>query len=301
MFELPQAKRVRREDLNRSGDSDWSGRESDEIDAELQALLNAQIARSLGFDVDAAVGPPADRPAAGSKGPFAASEADAKGQPEGAGGHDGVDGDQDAADLGEFEFKLFSTSTAAPKVVLEDESAGQGDGDIVRKRPAQYYLVVDVPPERRKEYELAAVSGEDVLARSRQRSWGLEMPWKVIRIATTTCKAGSKGAGVGSSKPPRGTTAADDDDDEVEEARRRKRPGKKARIAQRIKERAKKQKQEAAKKQLVDKEEHLKDKKKRLNRLKKLRRRAKEKEKKQGGGGGGAEGGSGSDSDGGSE
>ena len=172
-------------------------------------------------------------------------------------------------DLGEFEFRLFSSATAAPKVILENDNEMQGEGQFVAKRHASYFLATDVPPELRKQYELAAVNGDEVLDRSRWRRWGLELPWKVSAVITTKRKAKP---GVEGMEPAM--------IDEAPDAVRRKRPGKKTRIAWRTKERAKKAQEETAMKKQMDKEEHLKDKKKRLNRLKKLRKRAKDKGKK---------------------
>ncbi|KJZ80565.1 hypothetical protein HIM_00415 [Hirsutella minnesotensis 3608] len=248
MFDLPDAKRVRREDLKASDDSDWS--EDDGLDADLRESLNARIARSLGLDLGQ--GKPLDQPQRA----HAAKEElrqDA-----------GAELSEDE-DLGEFEFRLFST-TETTKVVLQSNNGPQGEGGLVSKRPLSHYQVTSIAAELKRQYEFAAVSGQEVLVRSRQRSWGLELPWRVIRATSAP-----------------NTTMAIRDAVSVSkgnEAWSRKRPGKSKRIALRKKDRARKEKEEIVAKQRMDKEEHLKDKKKRLNRAKKLRKRAKDKEKK---------------------
>lgn len=187
----------------------------------------------------------------------------------------------------EFEFRLFSgpAGTSAPaKVVLsasDDEDGARGDGGFVQPvRPESYYLAGEATPEQQERYRWAAVTAEDVAEGASKRAWGLERPWRVVRISLSSKKAPSRTAGLVAGAT---TDASEDADD----GSKRKRPGKKRRIAVRIKARAEKEKREAEKarreaeeKHRISKEEHLSEKKKRLNREKKLKRRAKEKEKK---------------------
>lgn len=188
---------------------------------------------------------------------------------------DQAEDDEDAADE-EFAFRLFSTAKPTQKVVLEEDVEPQGEGGLVGPRRLSYYVVTDLSARQRNEYDFAAVSGDEVLARSKTRSWGFELPWKVTTI-TVKRKASPEDA-----KAKDGA---------------KRRPGKKQRISLRKRAKVKEEKAQQVAKKLVEKEEHIKDKKKRMNRLKKLRRRAKDKEKKQAGQGG--EGvGSGDDSDG---
>lgn len=171
--------------------------------------------------------------------------------------------EEDAADE-EFAFRLFSTAKPTQKVVLEEDVEPQGEGGLVGPgRPLSYYVVTNLSAKERLEYDFAAVSGDEILARSKTRSWGMEMPWKVTTI--------------------RVTRKARPEDTKAKDEAKRRRPGKKQRISLRKKAKVKEEKQQAAAQKLIEKEEHIKDKKKRMNRLKKLRRRAKDKEKKQGG------------------
>ncbi|KAK4062033.1 uncharacterized protein Triagg1_10090 [Trichoderma aggressivum f. europaeum] len=265
MFELPDAKRVRREDLHASDEPSWSESEGD---AELEARLNAQIAKSLGLDESAFRAPkPQDtlpvpnRPQAHGRREDDGLSSDSESEPstpadEPASNH-GAEAEDEA-----YAFRLFSTAGPAPKIVLENHDRIV-EGKLLRGRPLSYYLVTDLSPERRHQYEMAAVSGEDVLARSKIREWGLELPWRVTNIKATRKARPGEGANL---------TRVDD-----EQRAKRKRLGKKSRIAMRKKARAKEQAEAAAKQKMADKEEQVKEKKKRLNRLKKARRKAKRK------------------------
>lgn len=243
--------RVRREDLQ---SSDGSDTDDVEHDAELEAQINAQIAKALGLDSQSKSDAPPKQPE-----PRIVEDEDEA----------PAENDEDG-----YEFNLFSTGSSLPKIVLTEDPALGGDGAFLRPRPLSHYAVTEVSEQLKQEYAFAAISADDVYQRSQTPSWGLRLPWKVINVTATRKK-----------KP------GEDEDvemlEEVTAEEKKKRPGKKARIQirkretmkEKQKEAAKKQKQEAKKKQ-EEKEEHIKDKKKRLNRIKKLRKRAKERERK---------------------
>lgn len=240
-------------------------------DAEERARLNERLSSMLGLDLSAPEPAPAPE-----QGPDAADAPENEGPAEPEGAHEE-----------EFEFRLFSgpAGTSAPaKVVLsasDDEDGARGDGGFVQPvRPESYYLAGEATPEQQERYRWAAVTAEDVAEGASKRAWGLERPWRVVRISLSSRKASIRTAGLAAGA----ATAAIEDADDVP---KQKRPGKKRRIAVRIKARAEKEKREAEKarreaeeKHRISKEEHLLEKKKRLNREKKLKRRAKEKEKK---------------------
>lgn len=243
--------RIRREDLDDSAVDSCSDAADGTIDTDLQARLHAQIAKSLGLDTQEASQKNPERQLSR---PLAQSRSrQTTGQ------------DDHYDDPGEFDFRLFS-STAATKVTLEDESATPKQGALAQPRPPSFYVVRSIPASLKSEYRFAAVSGEDVLLRSRRPLWGMAYPWKVTNI-TAFARRATKGEVC----------------TPVEGERRRKRPGKKRRIADRQRVKAEREREETEKKRAVDKEEHLKEKKKRLNRLKKLRKRAKNTEMKTGG------------------
>lgn len=290
MFEVPNAKRVRREDLNASEES-WS---ESEADAELEARLNAQIAKSLGLDESAfrapkpqtislpiVTKPKVDEKKKDDDELSSDEESEPKTPAEGFPAKEGGEDDDEV-----YAFRLFSAAGPAPQVVLENTNRVV-EGKMLRGRPLSYYLVTDLSPEKKQQYEMAAVSGEDVIERSKVRAWGLELPWRVQTIKATRKTISKRGGGGGGGGAEAVALVEDD------QPAKRKRPGKKRRTAMRIKARAMAQAEEVAKQKMAEKEENLKDKKKRLNRLKKLRRRAKKKTEK----GGGGEAGGGSDED----
>ncbi|GAB0134089.1 hypothetical protein EsDP_00002474 [Epichloe bromicola] len=263
MFELPEAKRVRREELYASDADSWSDAVEETIDSHLEARLNAQIAKSLGLDAQK-TGQQSEQPELLQTSHL---------PPIRAGSNETADTDaddeHDNGDLGEFEFRLFS-SAAPAKVTLEDESARPREGALAYPRPSSFYAVRSIPDKLRSEYRFAAVSGEEVILGSHRPSWGSDHAWKVTRTTVTRkARAGEKD-GV--------STHVDGDDG----GGRRKRPGKRRRITDRQKARAQREGEVAEKKKAVEKEEQLREKKKKLNRLKKLRKRAKSKEMKAG-------------------
>ncbi|KAK7436288.1 hypothetical protein Landi51_12597 [Colletotrichum acutatum] len=283
MFELPDAKsadqnlaqnRVRRQDLGESS-GDEGADHDEQQNADLLAKLHARMAGMLDLgdaDADQAPTEMTEQPATATDGE--------------TGGNGGGEDEPE-----EFEFRLFTTSNPATKIALvdEDERAMAGDGAMIRKRPLSYYIAGEPTPEVKAELAFAAVSGEEVLERAQRRWWGMEQPWRVTTIPGITV----------SSKGTAGTAAGDVGETKEEAdaaAARRRRPGKKKRLAIRVKQRERVKKAEELEKFKAGKEEALKEKKKRLNRLKKLRKRAKAKEGKNGGGDGG-ESGSGSDGD----
>lgn len=231
----------------------------------MRAKLNERLSELLGLDLVTA--------------------ASAAEQPQQLAHDAGADQDEDKLEEEEFEFRLFSTSskTAAPaKVVLtasDDEDAAPGDGVFtVPERPLSYYVAGEPTPEQLHMFRQSALAGDDIVLGARKRAWGLERPWRIMRIG-------------GLAKPVQGSSSAKGSTGKVylmatlpmsneDEKEKRKRPGKKRRIATRIKAKAEKEKREAADKQKMTKEEHLQEKKKRLNREKKLKRRAKEREQK---------------------
>lgn len=263
-FAVPPDKlcRVRREDLNKGDDSPWSDEDDEGIDAALHARLNAQIAASLGMDIDEPVEVCEKSQPKPDTSRTQPSKERQRAPPKEQAHHNSDD------DLGEFDFRLFSTAGAPSKVVLEDVTASLGEGGLAHPRPQAYYLIRDIPESKKREYQAAAVSGEDIFVRAKWPSWGMELPWKVTRVAIT------RKAKPGDVQSAEGVV-------EGEEAlRKRKRPGKKTRIATRTRLKAMKEKAEVDAKKALDKDELLKEKKKRLNRVKKLRKRAKNKDKK---------------------
>ncbi|KAF4119626.1 hypothetical protein GMORB2_4535 [Geosmithia morbida] len=261
MFHIPDAKRIRREDLVSPDNSD-----SDGDDDQIRAQLHAQLERTLGLDLGA-------HPLTPDSPPKPARQAEQEqGQGRGPNDDDGDDRGERDADQAGYDFCLFAGEEAsANKVILEDDGGPKGEGAIIAPRPSSYYVGAKLTAE---EKAAAAVTGDDILARSGWRAWSMEMPWKVTHVTVTR----KGGAVVGEHEAETdGTTTGT----------RRTRVGKKRRIALRLRERAERsrleeaaRKEEEARKRLGEKEDHLREKKKRLNRVKKLRKRQKERERK---------------------
>jgi hypothetical protein len=271
MFDLPDAKRcvlrsipsspkknitsdtlhrVRREELyDASSDRHSSPEREHEADAELRAKLNARLSNLLSLNLDTPAQP---------------ENTNDETQPPNEEGGPDQDG---AGEAEEFEFRLFSTSTAAaPKVVLAaEEDDVPFSGPALSQRPISHYIRGELAPHEREQFQRAAVTAQDVVAWAGQRAWGLEVPWRVTQITVTV-------KGAGHQQQQQGVAAA--------EKKKTKRPGKKSRIVLRKREKVRKEAEAALEKLKMSKEEHLKEKKKRLNREKKLKRRLKEKEKK---------------------
>ncbi|KAF5973663.1 DUF2011 domain-containing protein [Fusarium coicis] len=148
MFEVPEAKRVRREDLDKSDDGAENWSVDGICDAELRAKLNEQIARSLGLEVLAE--PTLD---------VAMKDCSLTGSKE---SRDNDIGESEAIPAAkddeeeEFVFRLFSKAPPSQKVVLEEDHGPTGDGTFVSGRPLNYYVVQNVSAERKHEYTVAA-------------------------------------------------------------------------------------------------------------------------------------------------
>lgn len=238
--------RVRREDLYSSSDEGEVHRYiSSEQDA---SLLRQKLSSLLAINLAA---PPQHE----AEGDVSMADADQETQPP-------LENEENQEE--EFSFRLFS-SAPTQKVVLapkEDELQASTEEIPFKERPLSYYIQEPLTPEQQEQIRHSAMSAQDILALSKQRAWGLEVPWRVTKIEIVATK-----------KPTTMTAGGKI----VEEGdKKKKRPGKKTRIKLRIREQ--KRKEEESKK--LTKEEHLKEKKKRLNREKKLKRRQKEKAKK---------------------
>lgn len=268
------ALRVRREDLRESSPDTDPNDDDVQHRAELEAKLRESLAGAFSFDVfdeqtASSTVPSTTKPVTSTKA--------AEKKTDTVENNDTREEGADTEEPEEFEFRLFR-SAPATKVVLPDadEDEIQGDGAMARRRPMSYYISPSLSVEQREAIAFAALSGEQVLERAKQRLWGMEMPWRVthLGIAPKSLRTGTGAETLSGSTKKIG--------DGEDEKTRRKRPGKKRRIAARTREREAKRKAEAADKSKMTKEEHLREKKKRLNRLRKLKRRAKAKDGKGG-------------------
>ncbi|TVY27096.1 hypothetical protein LHYA1_G003138 [Lachnellula hyalina] len=245
MFDLPDAKRVRRSDLYARSQS--SSPTPSEPDPDFEAQLQARLASLYGSAFGASTTTSISNPSAAPNGKI---QPDAEAEDEPA----------------EFEFRLFSSGKndeAKPqKIVLEDEEEELGEGRFVRNRDLAYYFAEKAVGEQKWKFESAALSGEEILDLAKQRAWGLEVPWRVT-VLKTSVKSKTAGGAV----------------DKMVMAGR-KRPGKKSRIILRQKKKKRDEIEENERRDKELKDETEREKRTRRNREKKVKKKMKEKAKK---------------------
>lgn len=165
----------------------------------------------------------------------------------------------------ELEFRLFASAPTAKQtqsVRIRSPSIEKREPGLVRpSRPDSYYFTNSTDAATRARFAAAAVEGHDVVARSKTACPGCRLPWRVTSINA----AQDRGTALSTSK-----SASTDD---TRSSKKKTKPGKKHRIALRIKARAQQ-------KSVVDKEAAEREKRTRRNREKKVKRKEKEKAKK---------------------
>ncbi|KFY24574.1 hypothetical protein V493_05158 [Pseudogymnoascus sp. VKM F-4281 (FW-2241)] len=297
MFDLPDAKRVRRDDLYNSDDGNEDT--ASPIDDSRAKHLQDQLAQLYG---------PITIPPQDPIPPSVVAEPS-------------VDAPPGEAEDEAFEFRLFAPTTTAiasntdpsaipevtptQRVILsnsDDEDQGDGAFTIPHRR-LSWYVAAAATGTRKAEFEKAAVSAETVRWGREQRAWALEKPWRVTVIRTGSTLITQSAVTL----PPKsiGVRAA-----EGRIKTKKTKPNKKRRIEVRIRERVLSEKLEAERLRRAREEEEkatrgVEDAEKRTarNRERKIKRREREKRKKAAAASGlpepsgKAEGGSGSDAD----
>ncbi|KFY35833.1 hypothetical protein V494_05558 [Pseudogymnoascus sp. VKM F-4513 (FW-928)] len=274
MFDLPDAKRVRRDDLYNSDDG-GNEEAASPIDDSRAKHLQDQLAQLYG-----PITIPAQDPVA----------------PGGA--EPSPDAPPAEAEDETFEFRLFaptakaaapntdtsSTPEVAPtqRIILsnsDDEDVGDGAFTVPHRR-LSWYIATPATGTRKAQFEEAAVSAETVRRESEQRAWALEKPWRVTIIRTGSTPI-SQSAAAPSAKSI--DAQAVDGDGKT----KRTKPNKRQRIVIRIRERALSEKLEAERLRRAREEEEkasrgAEDAEKRTarNRERKIKRREREKRKK---------------------
>ncbi|TGO09277.1 hypothetical protein BTUL_0173g00250 [Botrytis tulipae] len=253
MFDLPDAKRVRRSDLyTRSSSS--SPELPSPIDPEISARFHNQLASLYG--------PISFQSCATGNALNPESINDAPHSPP-------LEDNQDQAE--EFDFRLFS-NVQEGKIVLKEEAIDKGIF-VVQERDKSYYFTGPIEGQRKEEYAIAAISGENVLEGRGKRYWGLEVPWRVrvVKIGVSgQKKLGSNGL-LGARNSSNGE--------------KKRKLGKKKRILMRERRRAIEAQEQAMTREKESKEEADKERRARKNREKKVKRKAKEKALKAAAGG----------------
>ncbi|KAI9816783.1 MAG: hypothetical protein M1827_001428 [Pycnora praestabilis] len=287
MFNLPYTKRVRREDLY----SPTSSPEPSPADSSFVERWKSRMRESHGATTEALTD--------NAKGDQNDND---KGDDHGVDCTNGncsknfTKVDNDADDGLAFDFRLFSKrptdalvgaggfSSTPPKIILRSPSPVLGSPSFVNaERPDGYYFAAKASAAARRDFENAALRGEDVVRMGRTR-WvrspvrgigsemtGCSLPWRVITIKTTNRQR---------SQP--------DLHSEALNPHTRRRPGKKRRIILRKATVAKNQRREQINQSKAQSEAAEREKRTRRNREKKVKRKVKEKEKKMGLGVGGS-------------
>ncbi|KAH7309977.1 hypothetical protein BKA65DRAFT_485197 [Rhexocercosporidium sp. MPI-PUGE-AT-0058] len=347
MFDLPDAKRIRRSDVNRSrSSSPTSGNDTDTEARE--ALLQAKLAAIYGpleFDVPSqsqshsqSQSPPKNLVADGEAGgtgdgnmretrsrrigregkegntrndPNSSSDSDSNTEDDSKNTHRSSPPQEEQGQ--EYEFALFrpSNTTQQTIILLPPSTAAQEQGRILHPRPQSFYVTPKAEGDKRKEWEAAAVSGEDVLKGKERRHWGLEVRWRVrvlragetvgqqdksnsVSICKPKSKAEVKAEAVVAEAEQQVPSAPQDPQTGLhgplstpgQEPKAKPKPNKKRRILLREKKRARYMAEAARKRAREGKEEAEKEKRTRRNREKKAKRRLKEKARKAEAGGG---------------
>lgn len=169
----------------------------------------------------------------------------------------------------EVEFRLFAPSAKADKTAratkirIRSPSVDERPpGLIYPERARNYYFRDSLSPEAEEKIRKAAVSGDEVVARSRTPCPGAVLPWRVTTITVT-----------GASTPLSTHILSAHSDT----ARKKKRKGKKSRIAIRQNNAEKRAKLEKEEQAAAEKAHTDKVKKAKRNREKKFKKRARDK------------------------
>ncbi|KAK8191056.1 hypothetical protein IWZ00DRAFT_267256 [Phyllosticta capitalensis] len=249
MFELPEAKRVRRDELHSPASSPRSS-----PDPALADLLRAQLASRIDIEL-------VDAPQ-----PRAIVEPSR-------------DADDAASEDEELEFRLFAApagnaatdgaaaASAPQKIRIKSPDLESGDGGFINpERPRSYYFSGEPNEELRLQLDAAAVTGDQVMSWALQKWPGCALPWKVKTTALDRKAREALGISGGNMTEPA--------------TEKRKRKGKKARIATRTKLKAKAEAKEAQAKEKEEKELAERVKRAKRNREKKLKKRQRNKLKR---------------------
>ncbi|KAG8625904.1 hypothetical protein KVT40_006305 [Elsinoe batatas] len=159
MFEVPSAKRVRREELEESASSRHSSPDDDALETFRAVHLDYEIVQQ----------------------------------------HDNSQPTQQAQeDEEEAEFNLFSrpsngAASQPSKITLRSPTPDAAGGIIVRERPSTYYFTGPISAELAREYRIAAISGEVIRQWSHTPWAGSRYEWKVVTFPPNRRKIDNTG------------------------------------------------------------------------------------------------------------
>ncbi|KAH8682873.1 hypothetical protein BGZ60DRAFT_524221 [Tricladium varicosporioides] len=267
MFDIPQAKRVRRNELYTRSRSSSPALSSP--DPELEKQFLARLASLYGPITTSSNATTSNVDSQSFNG---LDKRDIENMVEDA---------EEAPENHEFEFRLFSTSATSfrknpglQKIILEEEDSYLGGGRFIKPcRDPAYYFASKAEGDKKLRFDTIALTGKQVEELSKQRAWGLEVPWRVRVLAI----------GANSRLQVDGTITGKVETVVEGKGGKRKKPGKKRRIILREAKKKRELLTEQRRKEQELKEETEKEKRTRKNREKKVKRKLREKAKKSGG------------------
>ncbi|CAK4033875.1 Hypothetical predicted protein [Lecanosticta acicola] len=182
-----------------------------------------------------------------------------------------------AEDDEEMDFYLFAPSESNPqeatsvaKIRVNTPPLAEQDAGFIRSRDQGYYFTQPASAEQQREFEVAAMTGEQVLSHARSIWPGCAYGWKVLHVHDTKRQrlllSGSESL---QSKLAGGNILT-----------KRKRPGKKARVRVRTKAAATTAREEQNQRDAEAKEAAEQEKRIRRNREKKVKKKQRDKAKK---------------------
>ena len=225
-----------------------SSRDSRSPDATIEARFHGQLQRLFGDSVEKGI--PTNATGRGDKAGNTAN---------------------DLCDDEAYDFRLYAgPATVGPnqshvtqRIALRSPSpADTAPGFREPRRPDSFYFTGIPDVQQKAQFEMSALSSEQVLKGLKTIWKGLEMPWRVTHVKVE----GVKQRGLGALQQ--------------ESTGTRKRNGKKRRIIIRKKMQAQILKETASRQRLIDKELADKEKRTLRNREKKVKKKAKEKSQK---------------------
>jgi hypothetical protein len=176
---------------------------------------------------------------------------------------DRVDGSEQEDEL---EFRLFAKSAraseaATARIRIRSPTRDGDQAGLLRSRPRSFYFKENSSPKAQLRLRGTVVTGEEVLARSKQPCPGLRVPWRVAVI-------------------PQSSHTVKPEQEDLVRTDKKGQKGKKARIATRKKYMQAQEQARMTKIAAEDKELAERIKKAKKNKAKKLRQRGREKQKK---------------------
>ena len=189
-------------------------------------------------------------------------------------------GDRLEDDDNELDFRMFATSNQADestslklgqKIRLRSRSVDNNNAGFIQpQRDRGYYFAETTSATKRQQLEAAAVTGQNIIARSQSSRPGSTYVWKILHLPPSSVREPLR------KQQSLVFSKLTDDGDRA----KRKRPGKKYRIQLRTAQAALRKQRYTARAAAETKETAERDKRTRRNREKKVKKKMRDKAKK---------------------